>query len=103
MRVYPLKCHLGSGWESDPDPLALEPCVLPMHRSTSTNIIFNYLCNIGTNQNTGVKGSLHSQRRDWTDKGEIKYKNWSSKMSPNIDGGVEEKQKLFDWWRNESY
>ncbi len=56
----------------------------------------------GTNQSTGVTESSHFQRRDWVDEGEIKGKNWSSKNPSKTDWQIEEKQKLFDRWRNES-
>ncbi len=56
---------------------------------------------IGTNQNIGVAESLHSRRRDRVDKGEVRGKNWSCKNPSKIDWGIEEKQKLFDGWRNE--
>ena len=64
--------------------------------------MFNYKCSLGANQDPGVTESLHSQRRDQVDKGEIKRKNWSCKNPSRIDWGIEEKQKLFDGWRNES-
>ena len=64
--------------------------------------MFNYKCSLGANQDPGVTESLHSQRRNWVDKGEIKRKNWSCKNPSKIDWGIEEKQKLFDGWRNES-
>ena len=63
--------------------------------------MFNYKCSLGANQDPGVTESLHSQRRNWVDQGEIKGKNWSSKSPSTVDRGIEEKQKLFDGWRNE--
>ncbi len=62
----------------------------------------NCLYYIGTNQNTGVTEGLHSQRRDQIDEAEIKSQIWSSKSPSKIDWGIEEGQKLFDRWRNES-
>ncbi len=56
---------------------------------------------IGTNQSTWVTKSSHSQRRDWVDEGKIKGKNWNCKNPSKTDWRIEEKQKLFNSWRNE--
>ncbi len=70
--------------------------------SNNTNM-FNYKYSLGANQDPGVTESLHSQRRNWVDEGEIKSKNWSCKSPSKINWKIEEKQKLFDRWRDESH
>jgi hypothetical protein len=55
-----------------------------------------------TNKNIGVAQSFNSQSRNWVDEGEIISKNWSCKNPLMTDWRIEEKQKLFDQWRDES-
>ncbi len=71
--------------------VCLSVCLSVCEQFISNNTdMFNYKCSLGANQDPGVTESLHSQRRNWVDEGEIKGKIEAAKVLQRL---IEEMKK----------